>query len=71
MAHDGPVYERPYDRPGWQDESAGRERFDTCRGQTTGPELRDTLLRMLSSPNLAAKSWVTDQYDRYVRATLS
>jgi phosphoribosylformylglycinamidine synthase len=26
-----------------------------------------TLLRMVASPNLADKSWVTDQYDRYVR----
>jgi phosphoribosylformylglycinamidine synthase len=25
-----------------------------------------TLLRMLAAPNLASKSWVTDQYDRYV-----
>ena len=26
-----------------------------------------TLLRMVASPNLCDKSWVTDQYDRYVR----
>jgi phosphoribosylformylglycinamidine synthase len=28
--------------------------------------LRQTLLSLLGSPNLASKSWVTDQYDRYV-----
>ena len=31
-----------------------------------GDELRPTLLRLVASPNLADKSWVTDQYDRYV-----
>jgi phosphoribosylformylglycinamidine synthase len=31
-----------------------------------GAELRETLLTMVASPNLADKSWVTDQYDRYV-----
>ena len=30
-------------------------------------QLRATLLRMTASPNLADKSWVTDQYDRYVQ----
>jgi phosphoribosylformylglycinamidine synthase len=29
--------------------------------------LADTLLQLVSSPNLCDKSWVTDQYDRYVR----
>jgi phosphoribosylformylglycinamidine synthase len=33
---------------------------------TTGEELRDTLLKLIASPNLCDKSWVTDQYDRYV-----
>ena len=34
---------------------------------TSGDELRETLLRLVGSPNLADKSWVTDQYDRYVQ----
>ena len=38
-----------------------------CRGPTTGEELRETLLRLAGSPNLCDKSWITDQYDRYVR----
>ncbi|MDQ3628369.1 MAG: phosphoribosylformylglycinamidine synthase subunit PurL [Actinomycetota bacterium] len=63
VAHDGPVYERPYARPDWQ---------DALQADTTGPlarpgDLRATLLAMVASPNLADKSWVTDQYDRYVR----
>ena len=38
-----------------------------CPARAGGDELRDTLLRLVASPNLADKSWVTDQYDRYVR----
>ena len=34
---------------------------------TTGAELEETLLRLIASPNLCDKSWITDQYDRYVR----
>jgi phosphoribosylformylglycinamidine synthase len=32
----------------------------------SGDDLRATVLRMVAAPNLASKSWVTDQYDRYV-----
>ncbi len=66
VAHEGPVYERPYARPSWQDEvqAAGVEGLAR---PGSGAELADTLLRMVASPNLCDKSWVTDQYDRYVR----
>jgi phosphoribosylformylglycinamidine synthase len=30
-------------------------------------QLRETLLRMAAAPNLCDRSWVTEQYDRYVR----
>ena len=30
-------------------------------------ELRELILRMIASPNLCSRAWVTDQYDRYVR----
>jgi phosphoribosylformylglycinamidine synthase len=65
VAHEGPVYERPYARPSWQDElqADGAEKLPRA---TTGAELRDTLLRLVASSNLCDKSWVTDQYDRYV-----
>jgi phosphoribosylformylglycinamidine synthase II len=66
VAHDGPVYERPYARPSWQDALQA----DTGTGltrPTTGDELRATLLTMAASPNLCDKAWVTDQYDRYVQ----
>ncbi len=65
VAHEGPVYDRPYARPEWLD---GRQ-ADTSAGlarPSTGDELRATVLQMAAWPNLADKSWVTDQYDRYV-----
>ncbi|MFF0339613.1 phosphoribosylformylglycinamidine synthase subunit PurL [Kribbella sp. NPDC004875] len=65
VAHEGPVYERPYARPAWQDElqADGAEKLPRA---SSGAELRDTLLKLVASPNLCDKSWVTDQYDRYV-----
>ncbi|MBA8792435.1 phosphoribosylformylglycinamidine synthase [Friedmanniella endophytica] len=66
VAHEGPVYERPYARPGWQDEVQSRG-TGGLRRPTGGDELRDEVLRLVASPNLCDKSWVTDQYDRYVR----
>ena len=64
VAHEGTVYERPYARPQWQDALQAASELERPEG---GPELRATLLRMISSPNLCSRAWVTDQYDRYVR----
>ncbi|MFC8921126.1 phosphoribosylformylglycinamidine synthase subunit PurL [Cellulosimicrobium sp. NPDC057127] len=72
VAHEGPVYERPYARPAWQDGlnadsiSTGDAASRFARPET-GEELRATALRLLASPNLASKEWVTDQYDRFVQ----
>jgi phosphoribosylformylglycinamidine synthase len=66
VAHGGPVYERPFERPDWQDHVLANG-VDHLPRPTTGDELADTLLRMVAAPNLCDKSWVTDQYDRYVR----
>jgi phosphoribosylformylglycinamidine synthase len=66
VAHEGPVYNRPFARPDWQDalQADGAEKLPR---PTTGAELRETLVRLAASPNLCDKSWITDQYDRYVR----
>ena len=66
VAHEGPTYQRPFARPDWQDalQADGAEKLPR---PATGDELRDTLLRLVASPNLCDKSWITDQYDRYVR----
>jgi phosphoribosylformylglycinamidine synthase II len=66
VAHDGPVYRRPYERPASQDVLQADTSARLVRPATRA-ELRDTVLRVASSPNLADKSWVTDQYDRYVQ----
>ncbi|NGO70170.1 phosphoribosylformylglycinamidine synthase subunit PurL [Streptomyces boncukensis] len=65
VAHEGPVYERPYARPGWQDALQADDPARLPR-PADGKELRAAVLALLSSPNQAAKSWITDQYDRYV-----
>lgn len=66
LADDGPVYARPMREPAdlvlLQADQAG------TLPRPDGPEeLRDTLLRMVATPNLCDKTWVTEQYDRYVR----
>jgi phosphoribosylformylglycinamidine synthase II len=66
VAHDGPTYERPYARPDWQDDLQA-DAAESLPRPSSGDELRDTVLRMAASPNLCDKSWVTDQYDRYVQ----
>jgi phosphoribosylformylglycinamidine synthase II len=64
-AHDGPVYQRPLERPLDQDALMQHDGAGLPRPRT-GDELRATVLRLAATPNLADKSWVTDQYDRYV-----
>ncbi|MCW2835179.1 MAG: purL [Nocardioides sp.] len=66
VAHDGPTYERPFARPSWQD-ALQADDAEALPRPSSGDELRDTLLRLVASPNLCDKSWITDQYDRYVR----
>ncbi len=67
-ADDGPVYDRPVQRPDSQDEliadDPGRLPRPAARD---GAALRAALLAVLGSPDAADKTWVTEQYDRYVR----
>jgi phosphoribosylformylglycinamidine synthase II len=65
-AADGPVYHRPLARPGAQDALAAGGPAALPR-PADGAGLRADLLALLGSEGLAGKSWVTDQYDRYVR----
>jgi phosphoribosylformylglycinamidine synthase len=66
VAHDGPTYQRPFARPQWQD-ALQADGAETLSRPQTGDELRETVLRLVASPNLCDKAWITDQYDRYVR----
>jgi phosphoribosylformylglycinamidine synthase II len=65
-ADEGPVYQRPLARPAGQDQLNSASP-DALPRPGTGPELRATLLALLGTPDGADKSWVTEQYDRYVR----
>ncbi|MEU2031601.1 phosphoribosylformylglycinamidine synthase subunit PurL [Nocardia amamiensis] len=66
VAHEGPVYERPVARPDEQDALIA-DSPDRLERPQTADELRDTLLKMISSPQLCSRKWITEQYDRYVR----
>jgi phosphoribosylformylglycinamidine synthase len=66
VAHEGPVYERPMRRPAdldalQADDPAGLPR------PATPEELVAHWLAVVASPDGADKTWVTEQYDRYVR----
>ncbi|MFJ3957025.1 phosphoribosylformylglycinamidine synthase subunit PurL [Arthrobacter sp. NPDC090010] len=69
VAHDGPVYDRPFARPSWQDELQASgfngSAADSARPADSG-SLAAAVTELVSSPNLCDKSWITKQYDRYV-----
>jgi phosphoribosylformylglycinamidine synthase subunit PurL len=66
VAHEGPVYERPVQRPDTQD-ALNADTSEALPRPSTGDELRATLLALLGSPHLCSRSFITEQYDRYVR----
>ncbi len=66
VAHEGPTYDRPQARPEWLDDL--RENHANHLVRATEPaELADQVLQLVGSPNLCDRSWVTNQYDRFVR----
>ncbi|PSL55090.1 phosphoribosylformylglycinamidine synthase [Saccharothrix carnea] len=65
VAHEGPVYNRPIERPADQD--ALQADTPDRLPKPARDELLDLVKTMAASPNLASKRWVTQQYDRYVR----
>ena len=65
VAHDGPVYQRPFAQPAYIDHVA-QEVIDVPLAQGVD-EIRATVLQLAAAPNLADKSWITSQYDKYVQ----
>jgi phosphoribosylformylglycinamidine synthase subunit PurL len=65
-AADGPVYRRPLARPADLDALHADVPDDLAR-PADGPALRAALLTLLGAPDLADKTWVTQQYDSRVR----
>jgi phosphoribosylformylglycinamidine synthase len=66
VAHEGPVYERPMQRPADLDALQADDAARLPR-PTTPAELQAAWLAVIASPDGADKTWVTEQYDRYVR----
>ena len=69
VAHDGPVYERPCRRPSWQDDLQADSFRASEAGKdlpATAEELGNAVVDLMTSPNMADVSWITDQYDRFV-----
>jgi phosphoribosylformylglycinamidine synthase len=67
VAHDGPVYERPVAYPNWIDAlNANSVNAAGLARSSNASELATQLLQVVTSPNQASKSWITDQYDHYV-----
>ena len=63
VAHDGPVYNRPISKPRY---------LETLKPvdvplPSTPDEIKAAVVKLMRAPNLADKSWVTNQYDRYVQ----
>ncbi|MFC3892394.1 phosphoribosylformylglycinamidine synthase subunit PurL [Lentzea rhizosphaerae] len=65
VAHEGPVYHRPIQRPADQDELQANT--PDSLPKPAKDELLELVKSQAASPNLASKRWVTQQYDRYVR----
>jgi phosphoribosylformylglycinamidine synthase len=65
VAHDGPVYSRPLAEPAY----IARVNAEVIAPPVpkTPAEIKAAILQMAATPNLADKSWVTNQYDRYVQ----
>ncbi|MPQ98717.1 phosphoribosylformylglycinamidine synthase subunit PurL [Modestobacter sp. I12A-02628] len=61
VAHGGPLYHRPMTRP------ADLDGLQADAPPSSSADLRADWLAVVSSPDGADKSWVTEQYDRYVR----
>ena len=65
VAHEGPVYSRPLAEPAYI-ARVNAEVINPVIPQTA-QEIKAAILMMAATPNLADKSWVTNQYDRYVQ----
>ncbi|WP_237496327.1 phosphoribosylformylglycinamidine synthase subunit PurL [Modestobacter sp. L9-4] len=61
VALEGPRYDRPMARP------ADLDALQADAPPSSSADLRADWLALVSSPDGADKSWVTEQYDRYVR----
>ena len=69
VADEGPVYERPYARPESQDAlqaATFRSSSQATQLPSTGEELKDAVIELIGSANMADRSWITSQTDSSV-----
>jgi phosphoribosylformylglycinamidine synthase len=64
LTTDAPVYDRPAERPQWQEEVQKLNLAGLKEPVDAGEDLK----RLLASPNIASKEWVYRQYDQFVRS---
>ena len=65
VAHDGPVYNRPFAQPDYI--NLVNSHAVNVPIPLTATEVKDAVLKLAAAPNLADKSWITSQYDKYVQ----
>jgi phosphoribosylformylglycinamidine synthase len=65
VAHDGPVYNRPLAQPAYIDQVNSQK--VNVPIPASAAEIKAAVLKLAAAPNLADKSWVTSQYDKYVQ----
>ena len=65
VAHKGPVYQRPFAEPAYI-KQVNNEKVNIPL-PTNAAEIKAAVLKLAGTPNLADKSWVTSQYDKYVQ----
>ena len=65
VAHEGPVYNRPLAQPAYIDQ-VNSQKVNIPMPRSAS-EIKAAVLKLAGAPNLADKSWVTAQYDKYVQ----
>src|SRR6201982_2281526 len=63
LAEEGPVYRRPIAQPPLRKETTA----DWFRFSAEGTNLTENFVKLLGSPAIASKRWITEQYDTSVR----
>jgi phosphoribosylformylglycinamidine synthase subunit PurL len=63
LTDEAPVYDRPTERPAWQDDV---QRFDPATLKAA-PSPASALMTLLAAPTIASKHWIYRQYDHMVR----
>ncbi|MSX20603.1 MAG: phosphoribosylformylglycinamidine synthase subunit PurL, partial [Actinobacteria bacterium] len=65
VAHEGPVYQRPFAEPAYI-KKVNNEKVNVPM-PVSNADIKAAVLKLAGTPNLADKSWVTSQYDKYVQ----